>query len=196
MCKENSCMFTGHRPERLYGYDLGDKKYQVLAQTLLKKLRYLVKEQNVRKFYSGGALGLDMVAFFTVEKLKKEYSDLNILNILVVPYEEQSSNWNDQDKERYHRIKKMADEIVYVDTIKEYQVKGDTPIGLFSKIKLQKRNEYMVDQTNYAIAVWDGKKQGGTYNCIEYLLSKNRHEFMIAMHPFNFGVHYLSDFDL
>jgi uncharacterized phage-like protein YoqJ len=32
---------------------------------------------------------------------------------------------------------------------------------------MQKRNEYMVDNSDIVIAVWDGSK-GGTYNCVKY----------------------------
>lgn len=37
-----------------------------------------------------------------------------------------------------------------------------------------KRNEYMVDRSNFLIAVWDGKTSGGTYSCVKYALKKER----------------------
>lgn len=34
----------------------------------------------------------------------------------------------------------------------------------------QKRNEYMVNNADMLLAVWDGKPKGGTFNCLKYAL--------------------------
>ena len=47
--------------------------------------------------------------------------------------------------------------------------------------KMQKRNIWMVDQSNVVIAVWDGKKSGGTYNCIKYAVGKGLP--VLVIHP-------------
>lgn len=38
----------------------------------------------------------------------------------------------------------------------------------------QERNEFMVDRGHIVIAVWDGLKKGGTWNCIKYAIQKDR----------------------
>lgn len=38
---------------------------------------------------------------------------------------------------------------------------------------MQKRNEYMVDNSNYFIAVWNGKPSG-TGNTVKYAKKKNK----------------------
>jgi len=53
-----------------------------------------------------------------------------------------------------------------VDTLDKYKIKGYTE-DRYYPAKMQKRNEYMVDNSNIVIAVWDGTK-GGTYNCVKY----------------------------
>ncbi|MNP85294.1 hypothetical protein D3C76_1849670 [compost metagenome] len=39
---------------------------------------------------------------------------------------------------------------------------------------MQKRNEWMVDNSKFIISVWDGTK-GGTGNCVKYAENKNKH---------------------
>ncbi|PAD70641.1 hypothetical protein CHH83_02225 [Bacillus sp. 7586-K] len=39
---------------------------------------------------------------------------------------------------------------------------------------MQKRNEWMVDNSDYVIAVWDGTK-GGTGNCVKYAQKQNKY---------------------
>lgn len=45
-----SCCFTGHRPQRLYGYDLSNNKYQVLAHKLAKIAYTLYTKYDVDTF--------------------------------------------------------------------------------------------------------------------------------------------------
>ena len=184
-----TCTFTGHRPGKLYGYSLDNPKYQVLAKHLLKVLRHLVEVEGVRRFITGGAIGYDTVAFFCVERIKGEYEGIE--NVLAVPFKNQPALWNEVDKERYSRMLKLADKIVYVDELDDYKVVEDgVEVGDFSPIKLQKRNEYMVDSSNYMIALWDGVKSGGTYNCLTYL-NKQSHFLKIGiMHPKTLEVEY------
>ena len=46
---------------------------------------------------------------------------------------------------------------------------------------MQKRNKYMVDQSDLVIAVWDGKKVGGTWNTIKYAKSKEKQVIYIML---------------
>ena len=47
--------------------------------------------------------------------------------------------------------------------------------------KMQKRNIWMVDQSNVVVAVWNGEKSGGTYNCIKYAIEKKKP--VLVIHP-------------
>ena len=62
----------------------------------------------------------------------------------------------------------VADDIVYVDTVSGYN--NSYSIGQ----KLNTRNHYMVDNSKYVIAVYDGSSGGGTYNCIQYAKKYNK----------------------
>jgi uncharacterized phage-like protein YoqJ len=189
----NTCTFTGHRPQKLYGYNLDNPKYQQLAKCVAKELRLLIENRGVRFFISGGAIGFDTVAFFVVEKMKREYPTLGIKNILAIPFENQFIKWNETDKERYIRMKNLADDIVYVDTLSSYQVKNDSPTGHFSNIKMQKRNEYMVDNSSYIVALWDGERKGGTYNCLEYVYKQKDFNKTIIVNPSTLKVKHIEE---
>ncbi len=159
--KTCACCFTGHRPSKMFGYDLSNPNYQVVAKKVRQHAEYLF-EHGISIFISGGALGFDTVAFFAIESLKKKYPNHEIKNILAIPFANQHDAWkNPVDLDRYERMKSLADEIVYVDELPDYNA-----IGV--NAKLNKRNHYMVDKSMYVIAYWNGEKKGGTYNCLKY----------------------------
>lgn len=172
--------FTGHRPEKLFGsYDLNNPKAKTLANELIKVIEQLITKANVTHFISGGALGADQVAFICVNKLKQKYP--HIQNILAVPFKNQDSVWKSEtDRNRYYKIKDMADEVVYVDEIEYYNKDNTVPVGDYSAKKMQLRNIYMVDQSQIVVAVYDGTK-GGTANCVNY--AKKKEKKIIALNP-------------
>jgi len=45
--------------------------------------------------------------------------------------------------------------------------------------KLDQRNRYMVDESRYVIAIWDGSLHGGTYNCYKYAVEKKKATIVI-----------------
>lgn len=166
-----SVCFTGHRPNKLYGYDLTDERYIKLYNVIKDYCKEMIEGHGYDTFYSGGALGLDTVAFIAINSLKKEYP--NIKNILAIPFENQYIKWNNKDKERYEKMKALADKIIYVDKLDKYKIK-DYKEDIYYPAKMQKRNEYIVDNSDVVISVWDRKRKGGTYNCIKYAEKLNK----------------------
>ena len=72
--KNKTCCFTGHRPNKLFGYDLSNPNYQILAKKIKYVARVLIEQNGVDTFITGGALGVDTIAFFAVQSLKKRLS--------------------------------------------------------------------------------------------------------------------------
>lgn len=162
---QQTCAFTAHRPSKLYGYNIYTPKYYKLGRLIRKKCINLIENQDISNFISGGALGGDTISFLVINKLKGTYP--NIKNILAVPFRNQPIKWiNQEDTDRYNHIKTLADKIIYVDTLEQYKLKGYQE-DIYYPAKMQKRNEFMVDNCDILIAVWDGSR-GGTYNCIKY----------------------------
>lgn len=155
--------FTGHRPDKLGGYNYNSPKNLQIKEALRKACISLIVNEGVDTFVVGGALGIDQMAFDVVYELKKEYS-LKI--IVAIPFEKQYSNWFQSSITYYKRQLSLADKLVFVDTLDEYKIKGYEE-GKYYPAKMQKRNEYMVDISDYIITYFDGTK-GGTKNCLDY----------------------------
>lgn len=140
---------TGHRPNKLYGYDLSHPKWIELEQ----KIKKILIENNCTEAISEMALGVDTIFAIAALELRKEGHNIRLH--CAIPCKNQSGNWSSKDKKLYDCILSKADEVMLVSN-EEY-----TPW------LMQKRNKYMVDNSDIVTAVWDGSKSGAA-NCIEY----------------------------
>lgn len=157
-CIRNSISFTGHRPSKLGGYDESVKKVVDIKNALLYKI-IVAYEKGYTNFVSGMAIGVDTWAAEAVLKLKDELPDITLT--CAIPFEGQQSRWPVEAQKRFYKILDNADTIHYV---------CDAGYGAW---KLQRRNEWMVDNSQLVIAVWDGT-EGGTGNCVKYAERKKR----------------------
>jgi len=167
--------FTGHRPQKLYGYDISSSAYDSLRNRLSAILKKKI-EEDFDTFVSGAALGFDTIAFEEVHKLKEQYP--HIRNFLAIPFQYQYIKWNANDQKKHQEMKHLADAFVYVDTIRDYKMSQN--VGYYSAIKMTLRNQYMVDHSNLVIACYDGTG-GGTGNCIQY--AKQKKKEIIVINP-------------
>lgn len=146
---------TGHRPNKLWGYDYNDPHYI----KLLAKLREIVissincNKEEPLEIISGMALGVDTL--FAVLALELKSEGYNVKLVCAIPFKGQESKWIKESQKLYNDILDKADEVVCVC--------GEG----YSAYKMQKRNEYMVNRCDFLIAVWD-KSEGGTANCVRY----------------------------
>lgn len=118
-------------------------------------------------FISGGALGTDLMCFVTIEVIKDMYPNFKITNELAIPYSGHESKWSEEWKSKLDKCKRVANIITNVETIDNYKSNNVYQ-------KLQKRNEYMIDESDLVIALWDNIEKGGTWNAIKYANSKNK----------------------
>lgn len=141
--------FTGHRPTKLGGY--GPSKIQdFVKDQLWNKLQQMKPTQCI----SGMALGVDTWAAQTCVKLGIPFT-------AAVPFEGQESTWPAESQHVYKELLVKASSIHIVCE------------GGYAAYKLQKRNEWMVDNSDELLAVWDGSV-GGTANCVKYAQNKNK----------------------
>lgn len=187
---------TGHRPNKLYGYDLNEPRYIKMKE----KFKEILKENNCTRGVTGMALGVDTIFALAVLELKEEGYDIKLHCAL--PCNRQCAKWSKNDIELYYKILSKADVIFGMEETKEKYVelileKEDDEYVLLKKdlagnpitremkyfqtykpYLMQVRNEYMVNLTEKVIAVWDGTS-GGTANCVEYAKKKNKEIIMI-----------------
>lgn len=151
---------TGHRPNKLGNdYDL--------TSPLIKKIkdRILIIIMNNSSptqldnkeitLISGMALGIDtLFAKIAIEN--------NIPFIAAIPCVEQYKMWPDESIDRYFDIVNhpLCTQHYCTDSV-------------YNTTCMQIRNEWMVDNCDILIAVWDGSS-GGTANCVKYAESKNK----------------------
>lgn len=144
---------TGHRPNKLYGYNLKHPKYEELKT----KFKELLQKYRVSTAYTGMALGVDTIFAQAVLELKKE--DYPIRLSCVLPCARQESKWSKIDQKRYHEILQQADEVV---RLSEDDYRPEL---------MRIRNRWLVDHANFLIAVWDGS-DSGTSNCVQYAIPR------------------------
>lgn len=135
---------TGHRPDKIGGYDFYNPQRVWIRDRMKCSLRILHPQYCI----SGMALGVDQdFAFVCIE--------LGIPFIAAIPFVGQERLWPASSQEFYRKLLSYA--------FCQYIVTG----GGYSAHKMQLRNQWMVDNCDILLAVWDGTN-GGTGNCVWY----------------------------
>lgn len=136
---------TGNRPKKLgIGYNLDDAGYKALFE----KVRQKIKELEPKKVLTGMALGADQMA-------AQACIDLGIEYVACVPFAGQEKMWPQKSQDYYNALLNSACETVIVSE------------GNYNTKKMQIRNEYIVDNCNVLLAIWNGTP-GGTEQAIRY----------------------------
>ena len=151
---------TGHRPNKLWGYNYDHPNYRKLKDIFKK----ILKENNCTEVITGMALGVDQVFAQAVLELKDE--GVNISLTCAIPCFNHPSKWPNSSKVLYDSILNRADNIV-ITTKEEY-----------TRSCMQKRNIWMVNKCNLLIGVWNGSS-GGTFNCLQYCDRINKEKYII-----------------
>lgn len=178
---------TGHRPQVLSEdgrfLSLTDEVSKMIGlkirNHLLLKAGYNIEKEVWEKkecvtLISGMALGVDTIGALVVLKLRKQFPEHFRLEC-AIPCVAQFKRWKQEDKERYEKILKQADLITYVS--KE----------AYTHYCMQKRNEYMVEQADEVLAIWNGQKSG-TGNCIVYALKQGKQVTIVEPKTYEVGV--------
>ena len=146
--KNKIVSITGHRPNKLFGYG---KEAEI---KLIDFAFCILENHQPKKIITGMALGWDQaVAEVCIE--------LQIPFIAAVPFKKQDSVWTTENKSQYQHLLEKSEDIFIVSQ------------GEYAAYKLQVRNQWMVDNSEALLALWDGSS-GGTCNCVSYAQKKSR----------------------
>ena len=152
MNKNEVCCFSGHRPSDLpWKFKENGIRFLFFRFRLKTILKKLIK-QGYTTFVSGMALGADLILAEEVLALRDKYIDIKL--ICAVPCYNQYAKWSEDDVTRYKFILNYADEIVYVSETDYY------------KGCMFERNKYIIENSSAILAVYNGKKYGGTYQTL------------------------------
>ena len=170
MEKRETVCFTGHRANKLCGYDIN--KYTDFVDQLVIALEDYTLDHNITNFITGGAQGFDQLAYWAVNILKRKRPYLKIQNIVCIPFKGQESKWADTglfSKTDYNNMLSCADKIIICN--KEITNKNGYPLIVNA---LMERNKLMVDSSSRVIALCSESENetnnisGGTGNCVRY----------------------------
>lgn len=143
------CAFTGHRPEKVEGYE----------GTIIVELRKDILDaidHGYTTFLTGMSRGVDLWAADIVIHLRRYNPKLKLIG--VIPFEGFESSWTVDWKKHYNLVRKELDWLHVVS--KEY-----------APDVYQLRNQFMVDHSSMVLAVFNGEA-GGTQNTIRYAQEK------------------------
>jgi uncharacterized phage-like protein YoqJ len=153
----NVIAFTGHRPDKIGGYDVPNPT----SLKICNKIEQQLIQIKPTLVLSGMALGVDTwAAWISV--------GLGIPFIAVIPFKGFESRWNDKAKAAFYELLSLSAGVKYVSE------PGYAPW------KMQKRNEWLVDNCDAIIGIHNGTL-GGTHNCLRY--AERKEKLIIRINP-------------
>jgi len=151
--------FTGHRPNKLGGYTYPNATSLRICKSIREELEKLKPTWAI----SGMAQGVDQWAAEICISLQISFT-------AAIPFLGQEKLWPSKAQAHYNWLLSHAKGVSVICT------------GEYSPKKMQKRNEWMVDNTDVLLAVWDGTS-GGTANCVRYAEKKKKQIVRINPYP-------------
>ena len=153
---QESCAFTGHRPEKLpWGDDESDPRCLALRRRIADALERAYDE-GFRHFLCGMAQGCDLYFCEEVQNLKRVRDGVTLEAAL--PYADHASRWKSPQREKYLELLEGCNNIKVV-----------TP--LYSPGCMLTRDRYLVDHASLLLAAYNGAP-GGTKYTVEYALKR------------------------
>lgn len=138
---------TGHRPDKLGGYNAFNS-----FRLLKEHMKSVIVTHTQPTLISGCALGIDQLWM-------EAGLELGVDVIAAIPFKGYDLKWPQRSRDTYAKLLARCKETIHV-----------CEPG-YSASKLQKRNEWMVDNSDLLIAYWNGTP-GGTANCVQYASNK------------------------
>lgn len=107
-------VITGHRPNKLWGYDYTNANYVKLMKLLKQYIIDAINNDKEHKveIITGMAIGTDTI--FAIVGLYLRDHGYNIKVICAIPFKGQESKWPLESQNLYNIILGKADNIVYV----------------------------------------------------------------------------------
>lgn len=169
--------FTGHRPNKLGGYDLSLQGYKNLQQDLEIYIERNLEVFDIVVGHSGLALGGDTIWSKAILAMKDRYPD-RVKFHAEIPMMEQPEAWFKQsDIDFWHEQVNRAD---FKSVYGSLAGLDDKERRKMASVYLNKRNEGMLDGSMVLLALWDGTS-GGTGNAVAYAKKTNLETHVV--HP-------------
>jgi len=165
-----SCAITGHNPQRFsFKYNEEAPLCRSIKAAIAEQIKALYLKE-VRMFHVGCAVGVDTWAAEIVLDLKQQTAYSEIELFCAIPFPEHTEKFTVGQRKRYEEILKHC-------TGKEIINRH------FSPVAYKRLNYFLVDKTEYLIAVYDQDKneRHGLGHMVNYAIKNNRQ--IIYIHP-------------
>lgn len=166
-----SCAVAGPKPTRFkFGYKEDNSLCRKIKKAMLRQFRRLYRKRGVRRFYIGGAIGVNLWVGELLLKLKEEpgYEDLELAVIL--PFSGHDAKWDVRSRKRLEYLVRHSVEHLTVGT-------EDCRESYISQ------NRYLVDNAQYLVAVSEEhrEQETGSFQVMMYVWEKGLE--IIYIHP-------------
>ena len=143
---------TGHRPDRLAGYDMSHPFYQVLHQELSSRVQALLGQHQRLELRSGLALGADTIWAQVGLQLREQHPGrIQVAGYL--PFPGQADRWPAHSRDTWALIRHSLDrEHICAES--------------YSISAMHRRNAVLIQGADLLLALWDGKPTGGTAGAV------------------------------
>lgn len=154
----NTCCFIGGSIDsKLFDFKDDNQYFKIFTARNKEKITNLIENFSVKYFISGMELGFEQYAAETVLELKHRYPEIQLECVL--PYETQSINWTESQRDKYYSIIERSDREVLL----QYHYSNDS---------MRKRDFYMINKSKYIIVCKNGTSTSD--NLIRYAKSIER----------------------
>lgn len=157
-----SCAVAGPKPTRFkFGYKEDNSLCRKIKKAMLRQFRRLYRKRGVRRFYIGGAIGVNLWAGELLLKLKEEpgYEDLEL--VVVLPFPGHDAKWDVRRRKRLEYLVRHSVEHLTTST-------EDCRESYISQ------NRYLVDHAQYLVAVSEEhrEQETGSFQVTAYAQEK------------------------
>jgi uncharacterized phage-like protein YoqJ len=152
---------TGHRPDAFLISHYTQESVIRIVDNIVAAFKREHKDDLL--FNLGGAIGIDQwVGAACIEH------DVQFHLYLPFHPDVQSKHWNQEHKDE------LARQMGYAVGVDMVEPNPEEPYKVWN---YNIRNERMVDNANFVVAFWVGKRRGGTYNAMKYGLKSSKFVF-------------------
>ena len=166
-----SCAIAGPKPTRFkFGYKEDNSLCRKIKKAMLRQFRRLYRKRGVRRFYIGGAIGVNLWAGELLLKLKEEpgYEDLELAVIL--PFPGHDVKWDVRSRKRLEYLIRHSVEHLTVGT-------EDCRESYISQ------NRYLVDHAQCLVAVGEEHREQETESFQVTTYAREKGLEIIYIHP-------------
>jgi uncharacterized phage-like protein YoqJ len=159
---------TGLRSHKLYGKNYSKDGYIDMVNFTID---FLLKSPFIIAMNNGMATGTDLITALAAVNYKKMYNNSFKLN-LYIPGDNQTASYDEEELRIYNYVLSNADNVYYL-------AQGEPT----DAENLKKRNRKMVDESQWVLGFWDGKKKkSGTWSTINYATKKDKNVLVVNPH--------------